>query len=351
MMANLEASRRSFITKGVGCASLALVSELTGSATGPASAELQSKEAPVAVPPPSPATTQEFFPGFTDHMVHTSGAAIRTLRSGDGPPLLLLHGHPQTHVCWHKIAVTLAKHFTVVLTDLRGYGDSSRPEDGERHANYSPQAMALDQVEVMRSFGYERFGVVGHDRGGRVAHRMALDHPQAVEKIAVLDIAPTLTMYQKTNQEFATRYFWWFFQIQPAPTPEHMIGLDPVFYIHEHLDRQNKTPDAITPAAMAEYIRCYCNVPGIHAACEDYRAAVGIGLELDAADDAAGKKINAPLLALWGAKGTVGQMFDVLATWRPKSAGSVQGRALDCGHLLPEEKPEEVLQEIVTFFS
>jgi haloacetate dehalogenase len=211
--------------------------------------------------------------------------------------------------------------------------------------------MALDQLEAMLHLGYERFGVVGHDRGGRVAHRIALDHPEAVAKIAVLDIAPTLTMYQTTNQEFATRYVWWFFQIQPAPMPEHMIGLDPVFYIHEHLDRQNKTPGAITPEALAEYVRCYCNVPGIHAACEDYRAAAGVGLELDAADDAAGRKIKAPLLALWGAKGTVGQMYDVLATWRPKSESSVEGRALDCGHMLPEEKPEEVLQEIIKFFA
>jgi pimeloyl-ACP methyl ester carboxylesterase len=160
-------------------------------------------------------------------MVETSGATIRTLRGGNGPPLLLLHGHPQTHVCWHKIAAPLAEHFTVVLTDLRGYGDSSKPAGGERSVNYSPRAMARDQLEVMRHFGFERFGVAGHDRGGRVAHRMALDFPAAISRIAVLDIAPTLTMYRQTNQEFATRYVWWFFQIQAYPIPEHLIGMDP----------------------------------------------------------------------------------------------------------------------------
>lgn len=288
------------------------------------------------------------FPGFSSALVTTSGASIRTLRGGAGPPLLLLHGHPQTHVAWHKIAGRLAEHFSVVLTDLRGYGDSSKPPDGERHVNYAPRAMALDQVEVMRSFGFERFAVAGHDRGGRVAHRMALDFPAAISRLAVLDIAPTLTMYERTDRDFATRYVWWFFQIQPYPIPEHLIGLDPEFYLREHLGRQSKTPGAVTDAAMAEYLRCY-NAATIHAACEDYRAAAGIGLELDAADDAAGKKIAAPLLALWGTKGVVGQLYDVIATWRDKAV-DVRGRAFDCGHLLPEEAPEHTLDALLTFF-
>lgn len=289
------------------------------------------------------------FRGFETKTVKTDGASIHTLRGGSGDPLLLLHGFPETHVTWHKIAEDLAREFTVVLTDLRGYGDSSKPEGGERHMNYSARVMARDEVQVMQSLGYRRFAVAGHDRGGRVAHRMALDYPEAISKIAVLDIAPTLTMYEATSKEFATRYVWWFFQIQPHPIPEHMIGLDPEFYLREHLKVQNKTPGAITDPAWSEYVRCFCNPEAIHAACEDYRAAADINLELDAADDRAGKRILAPLLALWGARGAVGQMFDVLATWREKAV-HVQGRALDCGHLLPEEKPEQTLQELLSFF-
>jgi haloacetate dehalogenase len=235
-----------------------------------------------------------FFPGFAASDIATDGATIHTLRGGSGPPLLLLHGHPQTLVCWHKIAGRLAEHFTVVLTDLRGYGDSSKPPGGERHVNYAPRAMARDQLEVMRRLGFARFAVAGHDRGGRVAHRMALDAPEAISKLAVLDIAPTLTMYARTDMAFATRYVWWFFQIQPYPIPEHLIGLDPDFYLREHLGRQSKTPGAVTDAALAEYLRCYRNPATIHAACEDYRAAAGIGLELDAADATAGRTIAAP---------------------------------------------------------
>ena len=290
-----------------------------------------------------------FFPGFATSAVTTEGTVIHTLRGGSGPPLLLLHGHPQTHVCWHKIAGRLAEEFTVVLTDLRGYGDSGKPADGERHVNYSPRAMARDQVEVMRSLGFDRFAVAGHDRGGRVAHRMALDYPDAISRLAVLDIAPTLTMYERTDKAFATRYVWWFFQIQPFPIPERLIGGDPEFYLREHLGRQNKTPGAITEEAIEEYLRCYRNPATIHAACEDYRAAADIGLELDAADDAAGRKIAAPLLALWGAKGVVGQLYDVLATWSDKAV-DVSGTALDCGHLLPEEAPEATLAALLTFF-
>ena len=290
------------------------------------------------------------FPGFTTATIATSGAAIHTLRGGSGPPLLLLHGHPQTHVAWHKIAGRLAEHFTVLLADLRGYGDSSKPPGGERSVNYAPRAMALDQVEVMRSFGFERFAVAGHDRGGRVAHRLALDHPGAISRLAVLDIAPTLTMYERTDKDFATRYVWWFFQIQPYPMPEHLIGLDPEFYLRAHLERQSQTPGAFTEAAIAEYLRCYRNPETIHAACEDYRAAAGIGLELDAADRAAGRKVTAPLLALWGAKGVVGRTYDVLATWR-EIAGDVSGNAIDCGHALPEEAPQETLDALMAFFA
>ncbi len=200
----------------------------------------------------------------------------------------------------------------------------------------------------MRGLGFERFAVAGHDRGGRVAHRMALDFPDAVMQLAVLDIAPTLTMYRRTDQEFATRYVWWFFQIQPFPIPEHLIGADPEFYLREHLGRQSKTPGAITEAALAEYMRCY-TPETIHAACEDYRAAAGIGLELDAADAAAGRTIAAPLLALWGTRGVVGQLFDVLTSWRERAA-AVTGRGIDCGHYLPEEAPGATLDALLAFF-
>ncbi len=301
--------------------------------------------------PPDPATSARLFPGFADRVVTTSGAEIRVLAAGSGPPLLLLHGHPQTHVMWHKIAPELAQTFTIVVPDLRGYGDSSKPDDAPDHANAAFRAMARDQIDIMRALGYERFMVAGHDRGGRVAHRLCLDHPQAVERVAFLDIVPTLTMYDETSQEFATRYVWWFFQIQPSPVPEHLIGLDPEFYLRHHLAVQSKTPGAIAADALAEYLRCYCCTRTIHAACEDYRAAAGIDLAHDRADDAAGRRITVPVLALWGALGTVGKLWDVLATWRAKADGTVVGRALPCGHYLPEERPDAVLAELRAFFA
>ncbi len=299
--------------------------------------------------PAPPGTTERLFPGFEERDIRTSGATIRALIGGGGPAVLLLHGHPETHVAWHKVAPRLAEDFTVVVPDLRGYGDSSKPEGGERHANYSFRAMARDMVEVMGQLGLPRFHLAGHDRGGRVGHRLALDHPESLIRMSVLDIAPTLTMYRDTDQEFATRYVWWFFQIQPSPVPEHLIGLDPGFYLGHHLATQCKTPGAVAPEAMAEYLRCYACTATIHAACEDYRAAAGVDLEMDAADDEAGRKVAAPLQVLWGSKGVVGKTWDVLATWRAK-ANHVSGKALDCGHLLPEERPDEVLAELRGFF-
>ena len=212
--------------------------------------------------------------------------------------------------------------------------------------NYSKRAMAADQVAVMRSLGFDRFRVVGHDRGGRVAHRMALDHPAAVERLAVFDIAPTATMYARTDQEFATRYFWWFFLIQPAPLPERLIDADPEYFLRTHLDAQCKTPGATSEAVFQEYLRCYRDPASRHAICEDYRAAADIDLEHDAADG--GRRVEAPLLALWGAKGTVGKLYDVLETWREK-ATDVRGRALECGHTLQEEAPDAVLKELLAF--
>ena len=291
---------------------------------------------------------ESFLPGFETRDIETAGARIHLATGGIGPPLLLLHGHPQTRLTWHKIAPRLAKRFTVVAPDLRGYGDSEKPDGGERHAHYSKRAMAADQVEVMRRLGFERFAVVGHDRGGRVAHRMALDHSEAVQRIAVLDIAPTATMYARTNKEFATRYFWWFFLIQPAPLPERLIAADPEFFLRTHIEGQSKTPASTGEALFREYLRCYLDPATRHAICEDYRAAATIDLEHNAAD--AERRIMAPLLALWGAKGTVGQLYDVLETWREK-ATDVRGRALDCGHTLQEEAPEETLRELLAFLT
>ena len=288
-----------------------------------------------------------FLTGFKVHRLDAGGIGIHAAVGGSGPPLLLLHGHPQTHVTWHKIAPRLAERFTVVAPDLRGYGDSDKPDGGADHVNYSKRAMAADQVAVMRSLGFDRFAVAGHDRGGRVAHRMALDHSGAVERLAVLDIAPTATMYARTDKEFATRYFWWFFLIQPAPLPERLIDADPAFFLRTHVDGQSKTPGSTSDAVFQEYLRCYSDPATRHAICEDYRAAASVDLVHDEADS--GRRVEAPLLALWGAKGTVGKLYDVLDTWREK-ATDVRGRALACGHTLQEEVPDETFGELLAFF-
>ncbi|XJP92271.1 alpha/beta fold hydrolase [Pseudomonas sp. B22129] len=357
-------NRRHFTTLTISAAAAALIrnaSAQTLPAVSPGGL-LQALPSPVEGPgscpvlpelplPLSNAITQKLFPGFKSQFIKTSGATIRVLTKGDGPPLLLLHGHPETHVTWHKVAPALAAEYSVVIPDLRGYGDSSKPAYSENSSQYSFRAMALDQIEVMKQLGHTKFLVASHDRGSRVAHRLCLDHPEAVKKVVFMDIAPTLTMYDGTNKAFATRYLWWFLQIQPSPMPEHLISLDPAYYLREHLLVQSKTPGAVTPDAMAEYIRCYCCKGTIRAVCEDYRAAAGIDLDMDRADDAAGRKVQAPVHALWGAKGTVGELWDVLATWKSKVAGPLTGKALPCGHLLPEEQPELVLAELRAFFN
>jgi haloacetate dehalogenase len=288
----------------------------------------------------------DILPGFRWQDVDADGVRIRTAIGGEGPPLLLLHGHPQTHLTWHKVAPHLAERFTVIATDLRGYGDSAKPEGGEDHVNYSKRAMAADQVAVMRALGYERFRVVAHDRGARVAHRMALDHPQAVEKLVLIDIAPTATMYARTTMEFARRYFWWFFLIQPYPLPERLIAADPDFFLEKHIAGQIKIEGAVDPRIMAEYRRCYAKPATRHAIFEDYRAAAGIDLVHDAID--ADRRIEAPLLVLWGGRGTVGALYDVLETWRDKAL-DVRGHPIDCGHSPQEEAPEALLQSLDSF--
>ena len=286
------------------------------------------------------------FPGFERTQVEVSEAHINLVRGGKGPPLLLLHGYPQTHSIWHKIAPRLARKYTVVATDLRGYGDSSKPAGLPDHSNYSKRAMALDQVEAMRALGYPEFSLVGHDRGARVAHRLALDHPQCVNRLALLDICPTRSMYARSDRAFAKAYFHWFFLIQPAPFPERMIGADPEYFIKYQMGRRHGGLDVFAAEAMAEYVRCFSDPAAIHASCEDYRAAESIDLEHDAAD--AESKIDCPVLALWGKHGVIEQQFDCLAEWRA-AAREVRGRALDCGHYLPEEQPQEVAAELESF--
>jgi haloacetate dehalogenase len=294
-----------------------------------------------------------FLPGFTLADIALPGVTLRAALSpgGDRLPVLLLHGHPQTHATWHAVGPRLVEAgHPVVAADLRGYGDSDRPPSADDHAPYAKRAMAADMVALMQSLGHARFAVVGHDRGGRVAHRMALDHPEAVDRLAVLDIAPTLTMYARTDRAFATRYFWWFFLIQPAPLPERMIRADPEAYLRHHLAGQSRTPGVPSEAMIREYLRCYRMPGGIHAICEDYRAAAGIDLDHDRADDAAGRRVTAPLLALWGGLGTVGALYDVAETWREK-ADRVTGHALPCGHLLQEEAPDAVLAHLLPFLA
>ena len=267
--------------------------------------------------------------------------------AGDGPPLLLLHGFPQTNFMWHKIAPALAADFTVIAADLRGYGDSSKPPTDADHSPYSKRAMAADMVALMTSIGHASFAVAGHDRGGRVAHRMARDHPDVVTRLAVLDIAPTASMYGQTDMRFATAYYHWFFLIQPAPLPEKMIGADPEFYLRTKGAHWGRTEGAFTEAAFADYLRCFRQPETIPSMCEDYRAAATIDLRHDAKD--AGKKLGMPVLALWGASGFVGSANDVLAEWRAV-AQDVSGHAVPGGHYLPEEAPQETLAALQDFF-
>jgi len=286
------------------------------------------------------------FDGFTRADINTSGATIATWRGGSGPPLLLLHGYPQSHVMWHKVAPILALDFTIVATDLRGYGDSSKPTSDTDHALYSKRAMAVDQAEVMSQLGFETFFVAGHDRGGRVAHRLALDCPQRVAKLAVLDIVPTHRLYVDSTREFATAYFWWYFLIQPAPLPETMIANSVEFWMREKFGKA--AAGAITEEAFSEYLRCYSRPETIHASCEDYRAAATIDLRHDEAD--MDRAVTCPLLALWGDRAPMHRLYDVAATWRER-ATHVTGKALPGTHYFAEEIPEVTAAELRAFLS
>ena len=287
----------------------------------------------------------DLFPGFSTRELETEpGGLIHARIGGSGPPLLLLHGYPQTHVIWRHVAPRLAQHFTVVAADLRGYGDSFKPQSAPDHAPYSKRAMAQDQVRAMELLGFDSFHLVGHDRGGRVAHRLALDHPQRVRSVAVLDIAPTLHMYQRTDLAFARAYYHWFFLIQNEPMPERLIAAEAEWYLRWTLGCGKAGLAPFEGEALAEYLRCFRDPRAIHSACEDYRASAGIDLTHDEQDLTA--RVAAPLLVLWGKHGLIEARFDALAAWRER-AGSVSGRALDCGHYLPEEAPEAVFDEVL----
>jgi haloacetate dehalogenase len=288
------------------------------------------------------------FEGFERSRVETPGAEINLVRGGDGPPVLLLHGYPQTHAMWHLVAPRLAEEFTVVAADLRGYGDSSKPEGGPDHSAYSKRAMAEDQVEVMRTLGFKSFGVVGHDRGARVGHRMALDHPDRVTKLAVLDIIPTREVFATVGKDLATAYYHWFFFIQPYDLPETLIGADPGYYLRKKLGGWGTSLETFAPETLAEYERCFRDPRTIHASCEDYRAAASIDLVHDEADAAEGRKVGCPLLALWGAAGVMERLYDVEGVWR-KYAHDVRGRPLDAGHFLAEERPAQTTRELSSF--
>ncbi|MFT3718874.1 alpha/beta fold hydrolase [Pseudorhodoferax sp.] len=293
-------------------------------------------------------TPDDLFPGFTTQDIATdAGVCLRVRSGGQGRPLLLVHGHPQTHAIWHKVAPALAERFTLVLADLRGYGDSSKPAGDADHANYSKRTMARDLLRAMQALGHARFDVLAHDRGARVAHRLAMDHPQAVHRLVLLDVAPTLAMYARTGEAFARAYWHWFFLIQPAPLPERLIEADPAAYVREVMGRRSAGLAPFDPRALAEYQRTLALPGTAHGICEDYRASAGIDL---VHDRAAGRRLAAPLLALWGAEGVVHRCFEPLALWR-EVADDVRGGPLPCGHYIAEEAPEALLAEALPFLA
>jgi haloacetate dehalogenase len=286
--------------------------------------------------------------GFREGAEDVGKATIAYEAAGDGPPLLLLHGYPETRACWHRVAPALAERFSVVAADLRGYGDSSTPPDGKNHEGYSKRAMAGDMVRLMERLGHGRFAVAGHDRGGRVAHRMVRDHPGRVSRAALLDIVPTATLFATVDQAVATSYYHWFFLIQPDGLPETMIGHDPEWFLRETVRRWSGSATPLDEAAIREYVRWFSRPEAIHASCEDYRAGASIDLEHDAED--AGRRAACPLLILWGEEGRIGRIYDVLDTWQ-ELGDDVRGRAVPGGHFCPEEAPGETIEELTAFVS
>jgi haloacetate dehalogenase len=288
------------------------------------------------------------FDRFNDASAVVDGIRIKAISGGNGPALLLLHGHPQTHAIWHKVAPTLARHFTLVAADLRGYGESDKPDGLPDHSNYSKRQMAQDQVGLMRALGFDSFSVIAHDRGGRVAVRMALDHPEVVTKLVTLDVAPTLAMYEKTSFEFARAYWHWFFLVRPAPFPETLIRADPDQYLKQTIGARSAGLKPFTAEAYAHYLRCLQDPRTAHGICEDYRASVSIDLDHDRRTLADGGKIACDFLALWGAEGVIEKCFDPVAEWKAFSE-RVSGQALPCGHYIAEEAPELLLEHALPF--
>ena len=292
------------------------------------------------------------FDGFPELDVTVNGVRLRGRVGPDSTrrPLLLLHGHPESHLIWHKVAPTLAPDFSLVLPDLRGYGDSDRPAATADHSSYSKREMARDCVELMAQLGHRRFDVVAHDRGARVAARLAADHPDRVGRVMLMDIAPTLDMYENTTRAFATAYWHWFFLIQPAPTPETLIGTNPRTYVEAVMGSRHAGLTPFPPEVLDRYVDAMTGADRVLGMCEDYRAAATIDLDHDRADREAGRRITAPLRVLWGERGIVGRLFDPLALWRGV-ADDVTGRSVDCGHYLPEEAPDEIEREIRAFLA
>jgi len=299
-----------------------------------------AEDAPALVP------LDSLFPGFRQQRIQTSGAGINLVTAGEGPPLLLPHGFPQCLVMWHKVAPALTKNFSVVVPDLRGYGDSSKPPTDENHAPYSKRAVGLDLVEIMQALGHERFNVCAHDRGARVAHRMALDHPERIERLMLIDILPTLKLVREADAEFAMTYWHWFFLSQPAPLPETLLGSHPDFFMK--LLSRFGPPETFSPEAIAYYRRTIADPDTLHAACEDYRAAMTIDVEHDEAD--LDSRIECPLHILWGAHNPVYRKHDVIAVWQERARQKVSGKAMESGHFVPEEVPAATIREIEEFF-
>jgi haloacetate dehalogenase len=297
---------------------------------------------------PEPEGITTMFEGFARKRIRTSGTEIEFIQGGSGPPLLLLHGYPQTHVIWHKVAPLLARHFTLVIPDLRGYGASGKPPTDDQHLAYSKRTMAMDMVEVMAALGFDRFDIAGHDRGARVTYRLALDHPGRVKRAAVLDIIPTLEQFERLNRSSARAAYHWYFLAQPAPLPETLIGKDPDYFLSHSLESWCGTPGAFTPDALVHYREAFRDPATIHASCEDYRAGIGCDCDFDEADRKLGRKIAAPLLAIWGAKGRPNRGMALLEIWR-SWADNVRGEPLDCGHFIPEERPDDLVAQLLGF--
>lgn len=347
-----QLSRRSLLAAGLALNSVVSASAALA-AEPPATAE--------AVQPALAAVlNQKLLPGFKQLLIRTDavrvdglmaeGAFINTLVGGSGPPLMLIHGYPENHLCWHKMVAELSKHYTLVLPDLRGYGDSSKPGTSSQNVNYAKPVMAADLMQVMRTLGFEKFQAVGHDRGGRVLQFMMLDNPEQVTRGVMLDIVPTDLMYESMNKGLGTRYFWWFFHIQQEPLPEKFINALPEYYVRSHFGIQDKSEGTVPPELMADYVRTCGDPAAVHAVCEDFRAGAGIDSRILEAYRRTGRKISQPLLAVAGSKGTIGQSLDMPGLWREEAA-NVSGKSLPCGHLVHEEDPAGLLDLLAGFLS